>query len=69
MTRVNLETNFTNNFEEIFRVEVKRAAFLCQSLGLIFWRKEIDAKAAFKMLVKLTTGRNTPRSADFFGRP
>jgi hypothetical protein len=35
------------------------AAFMCLQVGfVIFWRKDFGAKAAHKMLVKLTPGIN-----------
>jgi hypothetical protein len=49
--------NFTNIFEQLFCMKVRQAAYLYQKLGLIFQgARKISAKAARKMLVKLTTG-------------
>jgi hypothetical protein len=45
-------------YEQLFGKEVFCAAFMCLQLGfVIFWRKDFGAKAAHKMLVKLTPGR------------
>jgi hypothetical protein len=44
--------------EHIFCTKVLCAAFMCLQFGFeIFWRKDFCAKAAHKMLVKLTPGR------------
>ena len=44
-------------YEQLFCTKVFCAAFMCLHFGLeIFWLKELNAKAARKMLVKLTTG-------------
>ena len=44
-------------YEQLFGTKVFRAAFLYLQLRFVdFWRKEISAKAAYKMLVKLTIG-------------
>jgi hypothetical protein len=46
-------------YEQLFRTNVFGAAFMCLQFGfLIFWRKDLGAKAAHKMLVKLTPGFN-----------
>ena len=46
-------------YEQLFCTKVLNTAFLCLQLGfVIFWPKKISAKAARKMLVKLTQGRN-----------
>ena len=43
-------------YEQLFCMKVMHAACLCLQYGFdIFWQKEIAAKAANKMLVKLTT--------------
>ena len=47
-------------YEQLFQTKVFRAAFMylyCRFV--LFWRKEIGAKAACKMLVKLTLGEAT----------
>ena len=42
-------------YKQLFYTKVLRAAFCTDGLGLyFFWQKEIGAKAARKMLVKLT---------------
>ncbi len=42
-------------YEQLFRTKVFCAAFLCLQFGLvIFGQKDLGAKAAHKMLVKLT---------------
>ena len=47
--------NFANILRAAFRTKVFRAAFLYLQLRFIFfWQKEIGAKTAHKMLVKLT---------------
>jgi hypothetical protein len=39
------------------------AAFMCSQFGfVIFWQKDLGAKAAHKMLVQLTPGRSRGRS-------
>jgi hypothetical protein len=44
-------------YEHLFRTKVFCAAFMCLQLGVvIFWQKDFGAKAAHKMLVKLTPG-------------
>ncbi len=44
-------------YEQLFHTKVLYAAFMCLQFGsLIFWRKDFGAKAAHKMLVKLTPG-------------
>jgi hypothetical protein len=46
-------------YEQLFRAKVFCAAFMCLQFGfVIFWGKDFCAKAAHKMLVKLTTGVN-----------
>ena len=48
--------NFTNILQAVFCMKVLCAAFMCLQFGfVIFWQKEIDAKAACKMSVKLAT--------------
>ena len=43
-------------YEQVFCTKVFCAAFMCLQFGfVIFWQKEIGAKTAHKMLVKLTT--------------
>ncbi len=48
------------NFRNILRAaKVFCAAFVCLQFGfVIFWKKDFDAKAAHKVLVKLTPGEN-----------
>ena len=47
--------NFTNILQAAFLYKNVFAAFMCLQLGFVtFCRKEIGAKAAGKMLVKLT---------------
>ncbi len=42
-------------YEQFFHTKVLYAAYMCLQFGfLIFWRKDFGAKAAHKMLVKLT---------------
>jgi hypothetical protein len=42
------------------------AAFMCLQSGFVFfWRKDFDAKAAHKMLVKLTIGHYNNTYNDF----
>jgi hypothetical protein len=44
-------------YEQLFCPKVFCAAFICLQFGfVIFWQKEFCAKAAYKMLVKLTPG-------------
>ncbi len=44
-------------YEQLFCMKVFYAAFMCLQFGfVIFWRKDFDAKAAHKMLVKLPPG-------------
>jgi len=44
-------------YEQLFGMKVFCAAFKCLQFGfVIFWRKDFGAKAAHKMLVKLTPG-------------
>ena len=46
-------------YEQIFCKNVFGAALMCLQFGLeIFWQKDFGAKAAHKMLVKLTPGAN-----------
>jgi hypothetical protein len=45
-------------YKQLFHTKVLYAAFMCLQLGfLIFWQKDFGAKAAHKMLVKLTPGQ------------
>ena len=47
--------NFTNILLAAFSSENVFEAFLCLQFGFVlFWQKEISAKAARKLLVKLT---------------
>jgi hypothetical protein len=47
--------NFTNILQAAFCTKVFCAAFMCLQFGFVmFWRKDFGAKAAHKMLVKLT---------------
>jgi hypothetical protein len=44
-------------YEQLFCTKVFCAAFMCIQFGfVIFWQKDFGAKAAHKMLLKLTTG-------------
>jgi hypothetical protein len=44
-------------YEQLFHTKVFCADFMCLQFGfVIFWRKGFGAKAAHKMLVKLTPG-------------
>jgi hypothetical protein len=46
-------------YEQLFHAKVLCAALMCLQFGLvIFWQKDFGAKAAHKMLVKLTPGHN-----------
>ena len=61
-SQVSISSTF---YERLFRTKVFWAAFLYLKLRfIIFWRKEISAKAARKMLVKLTTGTFMHSSAN-----
>jgi hypothetical protein len=45
-------------YEQLFHTKVFGASFICLQFGfVIFWRKDFGAKAAHKMLVKLTPGK------------
>jgi hypothetical protein len=45
-------------YEQLFHTKILYAAFMSLQFGfLIFWRKDFGAKAAHKMLVKLTPAR------------
>ncbi len=42
-------------YKQLFHTKVLCAAFMCLQFGfVIFWQKDFGAKAAHKMLVKLT---------------
>jgi len=44
-------------YKQLFHTKVLCAPFMCLQFGfVIFWRKDFGAKAAHKMLVKLTRG-------------
>jgi hypothetical protein len=50
-----MTVNFANILQAAFHTKVLYAAFMCLQFGfLIFWQKDCGAKAAHKMLVKLT---------------
>jgi hypothetical protein len=50
-------------YEHLFHSKVLYAAFMCLQFGfLIFWQKDFGAKAAHKMLVKLTPGQLCKKS-------
>ena len=50
-----MTVNFTNILRAAFHTKVLCAAFMCLQFGfVIFWQKDFGAKAAHKMLVKLT---------------
>jgi hypothetical protein len=54
-----MTVNFANILRAAFHTKVLYAAFMCLQFGfLIFWQKDFGAKAAHKMLVKLTPGPN-----------
>jgi hypothetical protein len=60
--------NFTKNYEQIFCTKVFCAAFMCSQFGfVIFWQKDFGAKAANKMLVKLTPGGKLTAQACHLG--
>ncbi len=45
-------------YKQLYHTKVLYAAFMCVQFGfLIFWQKDFGAKAAHKMLVKLTPNR------------
>ncbi len=47
-------------YQQHFQTKFFCATFMCLQFGfVIFWRKDFDAKAAHKMLVKLTPGACT----------
>jgi hypothetical protein len=49
-------------YKQLFCTKVFCAAFMClQFEFVIFWRKDLGTKAAHKMLVKLTPGRQRKR--------
>jgi hypothetical protein len=49
---------------QLFHTKVLYAAFMCLQFGfLIFWRQDFGAKAAHKMLVKLTPGEYSKKYA------
>jgi hypothetical protein len=44
-------------YEQLFHTKFPCAPFMCLQFGfVIFWQKDFGAKAAHKMLVKLTPG-------------
>jgi hypothetical protein len=48
-----------------FRTKVFCAAFMCLQFGfVIFWQKDFGAKAAHKILVKLTPGLDVCTGSD-----
>ncbi len=48
----------TQIVSQLFHTKVLSAPFMCLQFGfVIFWQKDFGAKAAHKMLVKLTSGR------------
>jgi hypothetical protein len=52
-----MTANFTNILQALFSNQILCTPFMCLQLGfVIFWRKDFGAKAAHKMLVKLTPG-------------
>jgi hypothetical protein len=47
-------------YEQLFGMKVFCVAFMCLLFGfVIFWQKDFGAKAAHKMLMKLTPGRKS----------
>jgi len=63
-----MTVNFTNILRAAFHTKVLCAAFMCLQFGfVIFWWKDFGAKAAHKMLVKLSPGgKNTLASSKDF---
>jgi hypothetical protein len=52
-----MTVNFNNILQAAFSYQSSLHTFLClQFAFVIFWRKDFDAKAAHKMLVKLPPG-------------
>ncbi len=50
-----MTVNFTNILQTAFSYQSSLPPFMCLQFGfVIFWRKDFGAKAAHKMLVKLT---------------
>jgi hypothetical protein len=59
-----MTVNVTNILQAAFSCQVLCAPFMCLQFGyVIFWQKDFGAKAAHKMLVKLTLGNC---DTDFF---
>ncbi len=55
-TQVSISPTF---YQQLFHTKKYCKAFLYTQFGfVIFWRKNISAKGALKMLVKLTSGVN-----------
>jgi hypothetical protein len=53
-----MTVNFTNILQAAFSYQILCAPFMCLQFGfVIFWQKDFGAKAAHKMLVKLTPGQ------------
>jgi hypothetical protein len=53
-------------YEQLFVPKLFCAAFMCLQFGfVIFWQKDFGAKAAHKMLVKLTPGKHSSLSQTF----
>jgi hypothetical protein len=60
------EVNFTNILRAAFLYKSFLRGFICLQFGfVIFWRKDFGAKAAHKMLVKLTPGGSRFENAIF----
>jgi hypothetical protein len=56
-----MTVNFTNILQAAFYYQSSLAPFMCLQIGfVIFWQKDFGAKAAHKMLVKLTPDRLQP---------
>ncbi len=52
-----MTVNFTNILQATFSYQSSLRTFMCLQFGfVIFWQKDFGAKAANKMLVKLTPG-------------
>jgi hypothetical protein len=63
-----MTVNFTNILRAAFHTKVLFTAFMCLQFGFVIcWWKDFGAKAAHKMLVKLSPGgKNTLASSKDF---
>jgi len=51
-------------YEQLFHTKVFCTAFMCLQFGfVIFWQKDLGAKAAHKILVKSTPGQTAQTDA------